>query len=439
MTWILPKTFRHIQFSRISILISIAYIYFCYINITNQVGSIVLYDGQIQMTNYTLGNEIQIMFIVTLQQQITQLERSEIYFIIQISQIGVINMVTSNDLQVSQLSLQQINQAFYFLQSINKNSEAAQSAGIKYLLLSAFTTAQFQQSIQGIYSNIGSLSYDNQFIASEYLDFTWPMFFFLIAMFFKQGLAPFHSWVPDVYEGSPSIITLWQATVPKITILAFQINIYPQIPSSLLTNYIPLVGIISVLVGSIGLGGQFKIKRFQGYSAISHMGYIMLAFSVQNLNTVMFYYTIYAFTTINIFAIIISISPKKDIEFLSELSGLFRQNPALAISLGLSFLSQAGLPPQAGFFAKVWILLSLIQEDQIQLAVIVIIASTISTAYYQKMVKVIFQDQPNITKISLSYSQALLITFLTFFIIQFMLKPMALLSIFYQIMNVASV
>ncbi len=153
------------------------------------------------------------MCMVSLLLLITQLERSEIYFIILISLIGVINMITSNDLLISQLSLQQINLAFYFLLSINKTSEAALSAGMKYLLLSAFTTALFQLSIVMIYSNVGTLNYDNQFMASEYLDLTWPMFFFFVAIFFKLGVAPFHSWVPDVYEGSPTIVAAWLAFI----------------------------------------------------------------------------------------------------------------------------------------------------------------------------------------------------------------------------------
>ena len=453
---ILPKFYKSIIIEKFFILNLINYQiyiiigYYFWLNYT----TIFYFDGLLGLDRIIILNEIQLLISGILLLNITPLYNSynlnkntriegEIYQILLGGIIGMILIINSKDWIITIQSQQQINQAIYFLLSLNKNSEKTLSGGFKYLLLSALASTFILLGIAYIYYITGSTNYENIYIINSYLKhggilgankLIQPFLLILIGLFFKLGCAPFHQWLPDLYDCLPFSLVIWIAILPKITLLAFQLNIIPllnYLKFNYIQNILLIISIISLFIGNIGMGSLKRIKRFIAYSSISHLGFLLLALSHLDLNNYYIYYWVYMLTTINIFLIFIiilrgpikiykiystqdSISNKsientkmqsekyynyinyKDLIFLNQLKGLFLINKPLAISLGINFLSLAGIPPLAGFFAKAWIFLSLIKFSDWSTAQYTIITSTIGTAYYIKLYKIFNLDSSSL-------------------------------------------
>ena len=401
--------------------------------------SLVLQDGLQHIDEIILLNEIyqisQVLIILT----IIRFKKSEIYLLILSSLVGMILQIGSKDWLVTITSWELINLSLYFIFSINsKKSESSLSSSIKYFLLSALTTTLMLLGITLLYGLLGSTNYDSIQILLSYLnpnDYKINIIYLLIliSIQFKIGLAPFHYWVADVYDGLSTNITIWLASVPKIILFIFLIKLYPMIQiNNNITLIIILIGSLSVINGSIGLGSQFKIRRFQGYSTISHMGIILQGFVSGYLDSVEYYLIIYGLTTINIFTILIVISnyKNKDISLINELSGIFHLNSGLSLSLAISLFSLAAIPPLAGFYAKLSIINSLFNLGYYWIGIIIILTSTISTANYLQIIKISHIDLP-LYRVSLVVpkNQANIIAILTGFITLFILKPASFLNL----------
>jgi len=257
-------------------------------------------------------------------------------------------------------------------------------------------------------------------------------FFFLIgAILFKLTAAPFHMWAPDVYEGSPTPVTVFFSIVPKVAFIFLLLKIYLQICYELLPYWgeiLSICGILSLLLGSFAAIGQVKLKRLLAYSGIVHVGFLLLGFLIGNIYSIQNIYTylvIYIFMSIGIFSIILALRNIKEnfrVLYLNDLISLKFSQPFLAISLALLMFSMAGVPPLAGFFSKFLILLSTIAIEEYLISIIIILTSVIACFYYLRIINLMYFPKivswilfNNISK-EYSYSISFSICFIIFFL-----------------------
>jgi NADH-quinone oxidoreductase subunit N len=214
--------------------------------------------------------------------------------------------------------------------------------------------------------------------------------FIVVALLFKLAAAPFHVWAPDVYEGSPTIVTSYFAIVPKIATLGLLIELIIGPFSSIFNELQPFIivsAIFSIFIGSLGAINQSKLKRLVAYSAIAHMGFMLIGVSTGAINGIMatfIYILIYMVTSLNTFTFILSLNSPI---YISQLAGLSRLNPTLAYTFCLTLFSMAGIPPLAGFISKYLILLSAIENNLYFVATLAIVLSVIGSFYYLRLIK----------------------------------------------------
>nr|QCQ69082.1 NADH dehydrogenase subunit 2 [Synchytrium taraxaci] len=391
-------------------------------------------------TNILIYQLLLISFSFLLFQVYTYyLKSSETFMIIFTNVIAILNLIESYDWLLTIVNYELINITLYLIVSIKNGSEKAISASIKYFLLSALTTTFFLLFITLIYALTGTLHWDNMGLLWIFIekDLKLPLFFMLITIFFKIGAAPFHNWSPDLLDAIPTVLTSWMATIPKFGILLFlSLFSYFWVPTPDLESggipinyFILFIANISILVGSIGLSSQWRIKRFLAYSAISNIGFLLLALVCAPLELYVSYLIIYALTSIGIFMILVHIGPTLDQqsgfctlsigeaqveprshpgtlnheliayrvydqEMILQLSGIYHQNAFLGLSLTFLLFSLMGLPPMAGFFAKLMVLASTINLGYISLALFAILGSIISSVNYLNLIKIINVNLP---------------------------------------------
>lgn len=291
-----------------------------------------------------------------------------------------------------------------------------------------------ETSIQGISQGANIINYEENLLL---LSGEVGKIFITISLLFKLSAAPFHMWAPDVYEGAPVTITALLATIPKIAGFAILVQIGP------IVNVILICAVLSIIYGSIGALNQTKIMRLFAYSGISHIGFILFGIAIgsfEGLQASLIYMIIYILMSICSFSIILSLSLYKGL--LVELGGLSRDNPVLSITLTLTFLSIAGIPPLAGFFSKWLILLSGISAGYYLISLIIVICSVIAGVYYVRIVKIIkfqtgyplliWQKVLNKRKDQLDFKKSLLIGVSFFFILFLMISPNFLLQLTYD-------
>ncbi len=361
-------------------------------------------DGQykINQSNYII--EIYQLIQIIQIQQVTKKERQrgEIYQIIISSIIGVKYQQYSNDIILTIISWEQQNQSQYQMISMQGRESykgGSQAAGIKYFQQSAQTTGIQQMGVAILFSITGSTNVEIQKIMIPYQRETEGIIIRIsqtqitITFIFKQAGAPFHNWAPDLYDNIPTTIAMWIAIIPKITQMIQYQNIQNQFQE--VENIWKIIGIISLIIGSVGLSTQWKIKRFIAYSAISHIGIQILAQITQSIESFKYYIYIYGLQNIIFFMIIITykISKREKIK-QGDQKGMYNKNVTQSIIFAQTIFSFAGIPPQGGFFAKQKVIESIMIQNQIIIAQLIIITSVISTGNYQTVIKTIQYEQP---------------------------------------------
>ena len=320
--------------------------------------------------------------------------------LILLSTLGMLLLISSKDLISLYLSIELISLSLYILASIKRDGQYSTEAGIKYFLLGAVASGILLFGSALIYWLTGETSFiglSNYIWYSPFsqdsISLSIAALFILIALLFKLAAAPFHMWAPDVYEGSPTIVTAYFAIVPKIATLGLLYELLFGPFSSLFSQLQPFLlfsALLSIIVGSLGAINQTKLKRLVAYSAIAHMGFMLLGLSTGALNGLLatfVYIVIYMITSFNTFAFLLSLNSP---QFISQLTGLSRFNPILAFTFALSLFSMAGIPPLAGFFSKYLVLLAAINNNQYFVALIAIIFSVIGSFYYLRLIKWMF-------------------------------------------------
>lgn len=316
----------------------------------------------------------------------------EYFILILLSILGMFFLVSSNDFIIMYLSIETISLSLYILAAFNRNWEGSAEAGLKYFILGALSSGLLIAGCVIIYMISGETSFS---LFSSYLWFFGSSLgldiggiLIIVALLFKLGAAPFHMWLPDVYEGSPTYITAYFAIVPKIATLGLlsKLIVGPLLGLNSVQEILIWCGLGSIIIGSIGAINQTKIKRLLAYSAISHMGFMLLGLGIGTLESILstfIYIVIYMIMSLNTFSVILN----KGYLYISDLSGLSRNEPLLAFTLGLGFLSIAGIPPLAGFYSKYVVLLATVEGGVNGGALIAVLASVIGGYYYVRIVK----------------------------------------------------
>ena len=358
-----------------------------------------------------------------------KINKFEYPIIILISILGMFFMLSSNDLILFYLGLELQSLSLYILASIDRDNLRSSESGIKYFVLSALSSGLLLYGCSLLYGFTGSTNFD---LISAQLnqDSTGAIFavvFILVGLAFKISAVPFHMWTPDVYEGAPTSITSYFAVVPKVAGLALLIK-FMLIPfSNILSEWQTImifISIASMILGAVAAIVQTNIKRLLAYSSIGHIGYALAGVatgSISGYESAVLYISIYVVMNIGAFSCLYLM--KKDgvyKENISDLSGISKKNPVLAISFLIILFSLAGIPPLAGFFAKFYIFTSVIEQKMYALAIIGLLTTVISAFYYLKIIKTIYFDDSLITfdivknkvaKVTIFASCSVLITF----------------------------
>jgi len=358
-----------------------------------------------------------------------KLDKFEYPIIILLSILGMFFMVSANDLILFYLGLELQSLSLYILASIDRDNLRSSESGIKYFVLSALSSGLLLYGCSLLYGFTGSTNFD--LIAAqlnkENVGAVFAMVFILVGLAFKISAVPFHMWTPDVYEGAPTSITSYFAVVPKVAGLALLIK-FMLIPfSNILLEWqtiIIFISIASMILGSVAAIVQKNIKRLLAYSSIGHIGYALAGIAtgaISGYESAIVYISIYVIMNIGAFSCLYLL--KKDGQYkenISDLSGISKKHPLLAISFLIILFSLAGVPPLGGFFAKFYVFTAVLEQKMYALAIIGLLTTVISAFYYLKIIKTIYFDDSVITfeavknkaaQVSIFLSCSILLTF----------------------------
>jgi len=333
-----------------------------------------------------------------------QLSRFELPVVMLLATLGMLLMVSASSFLSLYMGLELQSLALYVLAAFNRDHLRSTEAGLKYFVLGALSSGMLLYGISLIYGFTGSTEFAT--IATSVhgahgLGVIFGIVFLISGLAFKVSAVPFHMWTPDVYEGAPTPVTAYFATAAKVAALCLFLRaILTPFPDLLhqWRQIIVFISVLSMALGAIAAIGQKNIKRLMAYSSIGHMGYALLglaAGTALGARGVLIYLAIYVFTNLGVFAAIQAMRRKGHaVESISDLAGLARNDIKLAVVFATLFLSLAGLPPLAGFFAKFYVFLAAMQAGLVVPAVLGVLASAIGLVYYLRLVKVMFFDEP---------------------------------------------
>ena len=316
--------------------------------------------------------------------------------------LGMMVMVSSNDLITFYIGLELQSLALYVLASFNRDNILSSESGLKYFVLSALSSGLLLYGCSLVYGFSSSTNFSQ--ISFNYDQSTqgimFGMVFILVGLAFKISAVPFHMWAPDVYQGSPTSVTLFFAILPKIAALTVFIRFLYTPFINLIDQWqtiIIFLSIASMLFGAVAAIGQKNLKRLIAYSSISHMGYALAGLTTgtnQGIQSSVAYISIYLVMNLAFFSCIFMLKrDDKYFENIDDLSGLSKNHPLLSFSLLVVLFSLAGIPPLAGFFAKFYIFMAVIEQSMFFLAIVGLLATVVAAFYYLRIIKIIYFDK----------------------------------------------
>ena len=318
------------------------------------------------------------------------------------SVLGMMIMISSNDLIVFYMGLELQSLALYVLATFNRDNLKSSEAGLKYFVLSALSSGLLLYGCSLVYGFSGSTNFDiiaTQLNSNEYA-LTFGIVFILVGLAFKISAVPFHMWAPDVYEGSPTTVTLFFTMVPKVAALTVFIRFLFVPFLNLIEQWqmiLIFMSIASMLFGAIAAIGQTNLKRLIAYSSIGHIGYILAGLATgsnEGIQSSIVYMSIYVVMNLGLFSCLLMLKRNnKYYEDLSDLSGLSKNHPLISVSFLVILFSLAGIPPLAGFFAKFYIFIAVIEQSMYFLAIVGLLSTVIAAFYYLRIIKIIYFDQ----------------------------------------------
>jgi NADH-ubiquinone oxidoreductase chain 2 len=351
---------------------------------------------------------------------------------------GAVFLVSTSDLVSIFLSIELQSYGLYLLSTLYRNSELATSGGLTYFLLGGLSSCFILLGTALLYANSGTTSLDGIYVIASISDIgselsnteywykpdyiNMSLLILSVGFLFKVSAAPFHFWSPDVYDAIPTVVTTFVAIVAKISIFVFLLELVHYTSNSLFTNNFSwttsllISSLLSIIIGTVVGLTQLRIKRLFAYSTISHVGFILLALTINSIESIqafIFYLMQYSLSNLNAFMLLLAIGyslycysnenkkysslldkNNSPIQLISQMKGFFYINPILALSLAITILSFAGIPPLIGFFAKQMVLSAALDNGYVFLTLVAILTSVISAVYYLNVVKEIFFDKP---------------------------------------------
>ena len=329
------------------------------------------------------------------------LGRFEYPILIVFSVVGMMFMVSANDLMILYLGLELQSLALYVVASMRRESLKSTEAGMKYFVLGALSSGLLLYGASLVYGYSGSTNFQSIITSldssSHSLGFMFGMILVVAGLAFKISAVPFHMWTPDVYEGAPTPITAFLSTAPKIAAMALFARVVHDAFFVMIAEWQQIVALMSVLsmfVGAIAAIGQTNIKRLMAYSSIAHMGYALIGLAsgtVFGLQAMLVYMAIYVTMNVGTFAFILSMEkdgqPATDIYSLNQLGV---KQPGRALAMLVLLFSLAGVPPLVGFFGKLYVLRAAYDAGLIWLAVLGVLASVIGAYYYLRLIYLMY-------------------------------------------------
>ncbi|NBJ12434.1 NADH-quinone oxidoreductase subunit NuoN [Microvirga arsenatis] len=332
------------------------------------------------------------------------ISRFEYPILIVLSTIGMMMVISANDLIALYLGLELLSLSSYVIAAFDRDNVRSTEAGLKYFVLGALSSGMLLYGASLVYGFTGSVSFPviaSVLQGSAGIGAIVGLVFVSAGIAFKISAVPFHMWTPDVYEGSPTPVTAFFAAAPKMAGMAMATRVFIDAFPGILVQWqqiVVFISIASMALGSFAAIGQRNIKRLMAYSSIGNVGYALIGLAAgtqQGIQGVAVYMAIYLAMTLGTFACILSLRRGNVMfENVEDLSGLARTHPVIAFCLGMMMFSLAGIPPLAGFFAKFAVFNAAIEADLVALAIIGVVTSVIGAYYYLRIVKVMYFDEP---------------------------------------------
>tara|TARA_Y100000590_G_scaffold103822_1_gene118045 strand:+ start:10527 stop:11939 length:1413 start_codon:yes stop_codon:yes gene_type:complete len=331
------------------------------------------------------------------------IDRIEYPIIILASVLGMILMISSYDLIIFYLGLELQSICLYILASFRRDDEKSTEAGLKYFVLSALASGLLLYGCSLIYGFTGSTNFEliSLNLNEANTAAVFGIVFIIVGLAFKISAVPFHMWTPDVYEGAPTSVTLFFALIPKIAAISIFIR-FMHVPFVNMIDQwqtiIIFLSIASMILGAVAAIGQSNIKRLMAYSSIGHMGYALAGIAtgtILGFQSTIIYLTIYLIMNLGAFGCIFMMKRENVFyENINDLSGLSKNHPMISLSFLVILFSLAGIPPLAGFFAKFYVFMAVIEAKMYALAIIGLVTTVISAFYYLRIIKIIYFDKP---------------------------------------------
>src|ERR1700741_2972141 len=352
-----------------------------------------------------IGSAVTILMAMRYNEE-QGIARFEFPVLILLATTGMMVMVSANDLITLYVGLELQNLALYVVASFNRDSVRSSEAGLKYFVLGALSSGVLLYGASLIYGFTGTTAFSELATlvgggAAPSAGVLIGLVFVVVGLAFKVSAVPFHMWTPDVYEGAPTPGPAFFAVAPKIAAFALFIRFMIEPFGPLLSEWrqvIVFLSIASMVLGAVAAIAQESFKRLMAYSSIGHVGYALIGLATgtaAGIRGVLVYLAIYLFMTVGTWAVILCMRRNgRMLEGISDLAGLSRSQPGLALALAIFMFALSGIPPTAGFFAKLYVFLAAIDARLAGLAVIGVVTSVVSAFYYLRVVKVMYFDEP---------------------------------------------
>ena len=333
------------------------------------------------------------------------LARFEYSILMLFATLGMLVMVSANDLMSLYIGLELLSLSLYVIAAFDRDNPRSAEAGLKYFVLGALASGLLLYGASLVYGFAGTTNFDRLADALSGGDagmgVVVGLVFVLAGLAFKVSAVPFHMWTPDVYEGAPTPVTAFFATAPKVAAVALMMRVLAGPFGDLSAQWGQVIWAVaagSMILGGFAAIGQRNIKRLMAYSSIGHVGYALMGLAVLNdtgYRGVLVYMAIYVVMNLGTFAVLVAMRRQgRALEEVDDLAGLGRTDPAMALWMAVFMFSMAGIPPLAGFFGKLYVFLAAVQAGYWTLAIIGILTSVVASYYYLRIVKVMYFDAP---------------------------------------------
>jgi len=353
------------------------------------------------MKTIMIASGIFVMLTSSKYIKISKINKIEYPVLVLSAILGMMVMISSNDLIVFYMGLELQSLALYVLASFNRDNLLSTESGLKYFILSALSSGLLLYGCSLVYGFAETTNFNQILINSNNIEYglTFGIVFILVGLAFKISAVPFHMWAPDVYQGSPTSVTIFFAILPKIAALTVFIR-FLYVPFANMSDQwqmiIIFLSIASMIFGAVAAIGQTNLKRLVAYSSIGHMGYALAGLSIgtnEGIQSSITYMSIYLVMNLAFFSCLFMLRRNETYyEKIEDLSGLSKNHPILAFSLMIILFSLAGIPPLAGFFAKFYIFMAVIEQSMYFLAVVGLLSTVIAAFYYLRIIKIIYFD-----------------------------------------------